>query len=546
MKKIWPLILAAFFILGSLSCSRDKDKQIASRQKEETEPGYGDIIIEASIGDAKRLIPMLASDTASADISGLIFNGLVKYDKDINIIGDLAESWGISEDGLIITFHLKKNVKWHDGKEFTAEDVLFTYEKLRDEKVATPYSGDFLLVEKAEVIDKYTFRVTYKEPFAPALISWGMGIIPKHLLEKEDLNTADFNRSPVGTGPYKFKDWRTGERIVLDNYEDYFEGRPYIDRVIYRIIPDEATMFLSLKAGDIDYMGLSPIQYSRQTDTPYFQDNFQRFRYPSFAFTYMGFNLLDGRFKDKRIRQALAYAIDKENIITAVLLGLGKVSTGPYPSTSWAYNPEVKTYPYNPEKARELLKSCGWEDTDGDGFLDKDGKIFQFTLITNQGNNQRKKCAEMIQHDLGKIGIKVDIRILEWQTFLHEFIDKKRFEAIIMGWSLARDPDVYDIFYSDKTREGEFNFVSYKNTDVDRLLIEGRRVFNQDERRKIYQEIHAIIADDLPYIFLYVPDSLPVVHKRFKGIEVAPLGIGYNFIKWYVPETEQKHHVLME
>jgi len=545
MIRRWPLILAAFFILALLNCAR-KEQKTVSPSLEQEKPAYGDTIIEGSIGDAKRLIPMLASDSASGAVSGLIFNGLVKYDKDINIIGDLAEKWEVSGDGLTITFHLREGVKWHDGEEFTAEDVLFTYEKLIDEKVATPYSGDFLLVKKAEVLDKYTFRVSYKEPFAPALISWGMGIIPKHLLEKEDLNTTKFNREPIGTGPYRFKEWRAGERIVMTAFEDYFEGRPYIDRVIYRVIPDEATMFLSLKAGDIDYMGLTPIQYSRQTNTSYFIDNFQKFRYPSFSFTYLGFNLLDEKFKDKRIRQALAYGIDKENIIKGILLGLGKVATGPNPPTSWAYNPDVKTYSYDPEKARELLKTCGWEDTNGDSFLDKEGKIFQFTLITNQGNVQRKKCAEMIQHDLSKIGIKVDIRILEWQTFLHEFVDKKRFEALILGWNLSRDPDLYDIFYSSKTREGEFNFVSYENPEVDRLLIEGRHNFDQEKRREIYQEIHAMIAEDLPYIFLYVADSLPIVHKRFRGIKVAPLGIGYNFIKWYVPKAEQKYHTLLE
>ena len=264
MRLKWPLILAAFFILGLTNCSRqEKEAELTSKEEGKKEPAYGDTIIEGTIGDAKRLIPMLASDSASGSVSGFIFNGLVKYDKDINIVGDLAKSWDISEDGLVITFHLREGVKWHDGEEFTASDVLFTYEKLIDKNVATPYSGDFLLVEKAEVIDKHTFQVRYKEPFSPALISWGMGIIPRHLLEGEDLNTTEFNRAPVGTGPYRFKEWRVGERIILTSYEEYFEGRPFIDRVIYRIIPDEATMFLSLKAGNIDYMGLSPIQYSR-------------------------------------------------------------------------------------------------------------------------------------------------------------------------------------------------------------------------------------------------------------------------------------------
>ena len=210
------MFLCTLFLFG---CEK-KAEEGPEREATSSQPANGDAIVVASIGEPKKLIPMLASDSASAEIAGLIFNGLVKYDKDIKIIGDLAESWDISPDNLVITFHLRRGVKWQDGEEFTAEDCLFTYQKLIDPRVATPYKGDFERVEKAEVLGKYTFRVTYKEPFSPGLISWGMGILPRHLLEKEDLNTSRFNRSPLGTGPYKFKEWKTGERLILEVCED--------------------------------------------------------------------------------------------------------------------------------------------------------------------------------------------------------------------------------------------------------------------------------------------------------------------------------------
>ncbi|HDD52543.1 MAG TPA: peptide-binding protein, partial [Thermosulfidibacter takaii] len=220
-----------------------------------------------SIGEPKRLLPLLASDSASATISSFVFNGLLKYDKDGNLTGDLAESWDVSKDGKVITFHPRKGVKWQDGKPFTARDVMFTFNKLRDPRVATPYSGDYLEVERAEVVDDYTFRVYYKRPFAPALSSWTMGIIPEHLLKGEDLNTTRYNRHPVGTGPYKLVEWITGQKLVLEANPGYFEGRPCIDRIIYRIIPDPSTMFMELKAGNLDYMGLTPFQYKRQTNS---------------------------------------------------------------------------------------------------------------------------------------------------------------------------------------------------------------------------------------------------------------------------------------
>lgn len=505
--------------------------------KREPEIKNPNTITVGSLADAKRLIPLLASDSASGEISSWIYNGLTKYDKNIKVIGDLAESWEISPDGLTIIFHLRKNVYWHDGKKFTSEDVVFTYETIIDPKIPTPYSSIYGPVEKVEALDKYTVKVIYKEPYAPALESWGMGIIPKHVLDGKDITNEFYNRNPIGTGPYKLKEWITGQKIVLEAFDKYFEGRPNIDRYISRVITDTATMFLELKFGGIDFMGLTPPQYKLQANTDLFKKYFQKFRYPSFGYTYLGYNLLDKRFSDKRVRQAITYAIDKKAIIAGVLLGFGNPCTGPFPPESWAYNPNVKDFEYNPKKALQLLKEAGWT-LDEDGLLTKNGEPFKFTVLINQGNEARLKTAQIIKENLKKIGIDINIKVLEWQTLLHEFIDKKRFEAVIMGWALSRDPDIYDIWHSSKTREGEFNFISYKNEEVDRLLLEGRRTFDFKKRKKIYHRIHEILAEEQPCTFLYVPDALPVLHKRFKGVEKAPIGIWYNFIRWYVPKNK--------
>jgi peptide/nickel transport system substrate-binding protein len=489
------------------------------------------------LADAKRLLPLLASDSASGEISGYIFNGLTKYDKNINIIGDLAESWNISPDGLEITFHLRKGVKWHDGVEFTSDDVLFTYNMVTNPQIPTPYSSIYGPVKKVDAIDKYTVKVTYKEPYAPALESWSIGIIPKHYLEGKDITSPEINRNPIGTGPYKLKEWVTGQKIVLEAFDEYFEGRPNIDKFIARIIPDTATMFLELKFGGIDFMGLTPPQYKLQAQTEFFNKYFQKFRYPSFGYTYLGYNLLNPLFSDKRIRQAISHAINKKDIIQGVLLGYGVSCTGPFPPESWAYNPNAMDYDYNPEKALKLLSDAGWQKG-SDGILQKNGKRFTFSILVNQGNEARLKTAQIIKEQLKKIGIEINIKVLEWQALLHEFIDKKRFEAVIMGWALSRDPDIYDIWHSSKTKEGEFNFISYKNEEVDKLLIEGRQTFDKEKRKMIYWKIHEILAEEQPVTFLYVPDALPVLHKRFKGVEKAPLGIWYDFIHWYVPKNK--------
>ena len=524
-------MMVAFFILGSA--------QLCCQE-------YGDAFVSASIADARTLIPILASDGASAEICGMLYNGLVKYDKDINLVGDLAQSWEIQEDGLVIVFHLRKDVRWHDGVAFTAQDVQFTYQKLIDPQVKTPYSGDFERVRSLEVIDAYTLKVTYKEPFAPGLASWGMSIMPKHLLEKEDFSTTRFQRNPVGTGPYKLRRWKTQEKIELISNHEYFEKRPFIDRYISRIIPDESTIFLELQTQGVDSAGLSPLQFSRQTDTPFFKSYYQKFRLPSFGFTYMGYNLSNPKFADIRVRQALNYAVNKQELIDIVLLKFGKTITGPFIPDSWAYNHDVKSAEFNPEKARALLQEAGWSKRNSDGILIRDGIEFEFTLMTNQGNEERIRAAEIIQRRLKEIGIKVKIKVIEWSVFISECINKKSFEAVLLGWSLSRDPDNYDIWHSSKTREGEFNFIGYKNEEVDRLLIEARRTFDQEKRKAFYHRIHEIIYDEQPYMFLYVPESLSILHRRFKGIKPALLGIGYNFIDWWVPKAEQKYNRISE
>lgn len=539
-RGLWHLLLLALVIFSGAGCgSPENEKHYGGP---DTGPAYGDLLIDASIGDASTLIPPLASDASSHDVAGYIYNGLIKYDGDLNLVGDLAESWEISPDGLTITFKLRKGVKWQDGAPFTAQDVMFTYQLMVDPKTPTAYGEDYKQVKKAEVLDDYTFRVTYPQPFAPALGSWTLAILPKHLLEGQDITKSPLGRHPIGTGPFKFREWRTGDKIILSYNPDYFEGRPYLNGYIYLVKPDQATMFLELKAGNIDRMGLTPLQDKRQTEYAKFQETFNKYKYVSFAYTYLGYNLEDQRFADRRVRQALTYAINKKEIVDGVLLGLGQEATGPYKPGTWFSNPNVSRFDYNPEKAKALLAEAGWHPN-SQGILEKDGKPFEFTILTNQGNDLRVRTGEIIQRRLRDVGILVKIRTVEWAAFLKEFIDKGRFEAVLLGWTTGQDPDAFDVWHSSKTKPGELNFIHYNNPEVDRLLEEGRHTFDREKRRQAYFRFQEILAEDQPYTFLFVPDALPAVHKRFHGIKPAPAGINYNFPKWYVPKGEQKYTI---
>ncbi len=536
--RLKHLFFFGLCLLLLFSCNRQKKE--TGQYDDPGVPAYGDSIVTASIGEPSNLIPLLSTDSPSHQVAGFIYNGLVKYDKNINIVGDLAESWEVSKDNLSITFHLRKNVKWHDGQPFTAHDVMFTYKVTVDPKTPTAYSGDFKLVKDAKVIDDYTFRVTYEKPFAPALISWGASVLPRHLLEGQDITVSPLARKPIGTGPYIFKEWVAGDRITLAANKDYFEGRPYIDRYIMRMIPDTATMFLELKRYSIDMMGLTPLQAVRQTDYATFKREFNRFRYLDFSYAYLGYNLKHQFFKDKRVRQAITYAIDKKEIIDGILLGQGVAATGPIKPDMWAYNGNVRKCDYDPVKAVSLLQEAGFVKG-SDGMLKKDGKPFEFTILTSQGNDVRIRCAEFIQKKLADVGIKVKIRVIEWASFISEFIDKKNFEAVILGWTIPQDPDLFDIWHSSKQGPKELNFISYANSEVDELLVKARHTLKQEERKVYCYRIQEILAEEQPLTFLYIPYANMAIHKRFKGIEPAPSGIWYNFIKWYVPETQRRY-----
>jgi peptide/nickel transport system substrate-binding protein len=538
---------AALVVLAlALACGGTVESAEKVVARGSTQPAYGDTYIDSLLGNISGLIPNITSDSASHEIGDLIYSGLVTFDRDLNLMGDLAASWTVSPDCRDLTFHLRKGVKWHDGRPFTAADVLFTHEAMVHPKTPSAYKEDFEAVDRIEAPDPHTVRIRYKTSYAKALQSWSMPMLPRHLLESYardgKLREAPQHLSqPVGTGPYRFLEWKSGEKIVLAANPDYFAGRPYLARVVYRIIPSQATQFLELKAGGLDSMSLTALQFTRQTEYPAFRKGYNKFRYAANRYTYLGLNLKDERFADRRVRQAFAHAINKRELIEHVILGLGQEATGPFKPGTWPFNPNAPTYVYDQARARALLAQAGWRERNADGILVKNGKPFQFDLVTNQGNDERKKVAEIIQASLKDVGVAVEIRTIEWATLLKEWIRKRRFEAIVLGWGIGTDPDQYNIWHSSKTAPEDFNSISYANPEVDELLERGRTTCVQNERTQYYRRIHEILAADQPYVFLYFRDDLPVVASRVRGVVAAPSGIRHNFREWYVPKAEQRY-----
>ena len=540
------LLLALTACAALAGCNGDRESR-ADEVVAAGPPAHGDTFIQASIGDIGGLIPSLTSDQSSHEVGGMIYDGLVKTDKDLNLAPAMAESWTYSRDCLELTFKLRRDVKWHDERPFTADDVVFTYQAMINPKTPAPFKEGFLLIKDVTAPDPYTVRVRYGEPYARAVETWNTDMLPKHLLESfaeaGTLRESPQNSWPVGTGPYRFQEWKPGEKVVLVANPEYYEGRPYLSRIVYRVIPSQATIFLELKAKGVDYVStLTGIQYARQTEYPAFRKAYRKFRYPASDYTFLGFNLKDPRFADRRVRQAFAYAINKQELIDGVRLGLAREANGPIRPGTWAYTEDVRHFDYNPEKAKALLAEAGWKDRDGDGIVkDADGKPFTLTIRTNQGNDERKKIAEIIQQRLKDVGVQAEIQLIEWAAFIKEFVKPRRFELIVLGLGTGVDPDQYVVWHSSQRGPDQMNRTGYANPEVDHLLEVGRTSCVEKDRVQTYHKIQQILAEDLPMIFLYFRDALPVVSSRIRGVSPAPAGILYNFDDWYVPKAQQRY-----
>jgi len=497
-------------------------------------PVYGGRIVQATIGEPSNLIPRLATDSSSSSVTNLLYVSLLKYDKDLELVPYAAESVEVLDEGRRLRFVLRRDIVWADGTPLTARDVEFSYHMMIDPNTPTAYAEDYLAVKEFRLVDDYTFEVIYDTVFARSLITWAGEIVPRHILEDENLLETERSRNPVGAGPYVLREWVPGRHLILQANDRYFEGRPYIDQVVLRIVPDTGTQFLELKAGNLDMMTLTPKQYLFQTTGARWERDFRKYDYLAFAYTYLGYNLRHPIFEDKKVRQALAHAINKQEIVDIVLFGLGLPAVGPYKPGTWVFNEEIADYPYDPERAQAMLAEAGWRDENGDGVLEKDGRPFAFTIVTNQGNEERAKTAIIIQERLREIGVKVEIRTIEWASFIQEFVNPGRFDALLLGWNVLVDPDIHTVWHSSQMRPHGLNHNFYANEEVDRLLEEGRQTLDLAVRKQVYDRIQEILHEDQPYCFLYVPYALPVVSARIRGIEPAPAGITHNFERWWI------------
>lgn len=483
---------------------------------------YSSTLHLATSTNPSRLNPLLATDSSSSEIAGFIFNGLVKYDKDAStIIGDLATDFYYEDDKTLI-FKLNPKASWQDGVKFSAKDVVFTYNVLISAQVVSPYSASFRFVKSVEAVDDLTVKVVYKRPYFKALETWMMGILPEHILKDEkNLMSSSFNTHPIGTGPYKLFQLEHSKNIILVANDDYFEGRPKIDRISFHVIADPMTRFLMLKSASLDIGSIEPMQFERQLGKEFFE-KFNIYEDISQSYTYLGFNLKLDKFKNPKVRRALSLAINREELVKILFFKHGKVCTGPFLPRTKAFNSDVKAPKQNIQEAKRLLKEAGYDEKNP----------FKFEIVTSNSSPVRPYAAQILQHQLKQAGVIVTLRVMEWQAFLNMVVFPRKFDSVLLGWSLSPMPDPYMLWHSDNDKKGGFNLVGYRNPKLDKMIEVSQSIIERDKLYSMFREMFKIIVDDNPYLFLYIPNSITTVNKNIKNVEPSISGIWHNYIKW--------------
>ena len=483
----------------------------------------------------------------------------------------LAESWELSDDKMVYTINLRKGVLWHDftdpvtdkkwqNVEVTADDFKFYVDVIKNEDVdCAPSRSYYKDLDKIEVISQYKFKVHWKKKYILSeAITMGLIPLPRHLYHAYDEPfdgkkfNDDFQRNKiiVGCGPYRFVRWDAGQRIFLSKNDSYFGikygAAPSISAIIYEIIKHPSTQYQALLSGDIDRMTLTADQWTNRTDIPEFDPEspkfkIRKFKYLSRSYSYIGYNLKNPLFSDKKVRQALTHLVDREKILDVVFSGLGHITTGNFFFDSPYYDKTIKPYSFSIKKAVALLKEAGWKDSDGDGILDKDGIKFEFTVLTISNSTAQEKMFPIIKEDMKKAGIKMRINKVEWSVYIQR-LEKKDFEVVSLGWALPFEPDPTQVWHSNMADvPGSSNHVGFKNKKADELIEKIRVCFDFKERVKLCHEFHQLLHEEQPYTFLFSRDALVAINKNYKNTRLfKKIPAIPEEIMW-LPESDDKN-----
>ena len=545
---------------------------------EDRTPVEGDWLVLAFEAEADKLNRVLSTNAYTGYImegsmGSMVAEYLLGYDPETWRVEKplLAESYPeISEDHLTYIFTLREGVRWHDGEPFSAEDVLFsikaTMNPFADSAELRGYFADLANV----VVEGRTIRFEMSQPYwlNADMLGSTLPIVPKHVYDPEgvldqysyaDILTASerndetlrawgeafnrhpANRSPVGTGPYRFESWDSGSELVLVRNEDYWGENAYLDRIVIRFITDATAALTALKAGEIDFNHrLTSIQYAQQTSGADFEAQFEKTTYKVPSYYYIGWNPQRPFFADKRVRQAMTMLIPRQDIIDNLRFGLAEIATSHFNPSSADFNPNLEPFPHDPDRAAALLDEAGWVDSDGDGIRDKDGVKFSFEYLGSAGSQFTEQLIPIMKEAFARVGIEMTERRLEF-TVVVESMRDKRFDAFGGAWVSPLAGDPHQLWHSSSSENRGSNFVSFINAEADRLIEAARLEFDSEKRKELYWRFQELVHEEQPYTFLFYPEESAAYHRRFQQVDFLPVRPGYDLTKWFVPLLSQRY-----
>jgi peptide/nickel transport system substrate-binding protein len=493
----------------------------------------GGHVVEGNFSDIRTLNSMLSSDTASNQVIGLMFDGLLNSKKNGDLIGALAKDLPQqSSDGLTYTFKLRDGLKWSDGQAITSDDVKFTYSLAYDPQYkdfASPRRGDLeKYIASIDTPDPQTVVIKTTQVFAPFLGSHGSyGILPKHVLGTMDakaLNTADFNSGPtVVNGAFKFVKWDKGQQVTLARNDSYWAGPANLDQWIYKVLPDSVAVTNQLKTGEIDIGPVDPGQFDALKGV----DSLEMKEFAVPTFTFYAYNLDPAKpggkiFAQKEVRQALLFALNRQQIVTAVFFGHGTVANSVEPPTSWAYKEKPKVlYNFDKAKAESLLDGAGWVKG-SDGIRAKDGVKLKFEMHTNAGNKQRESMLTIMQQSWKDIGVDATPKLIQFPQLVTEIVDTRTFDMFLVGFNWSVDPDEAPLYHSRNTAPGGFNGAFFKNQQVDDILDQALGTLDKNKRKDLYGQFQDIMSEEVPSPVILFNSGIWATNKRVQGTDFGP------------------------
>ncbi|MCT4631512.1 MAG: peptide-binding protein [Firmicutes bacterium] len=564
MKRFTSIILVGLLIGASLLTGCGGNDMAVSQE--------GEVKAEASSDTKSKSIvyglwssptgvfnPILYDEEYDAAVIELVYSKLFKLDGNLDLVPSLAKSYSVSEDNMTLTFQLRDDVKWHDGEAFTGEDVVFTFKSMAHPDYTGPRFGEVEKivgakeyhdgvaddVEGIKLVDEFTVSIQFKEVFAPGLVRLGAdrGIVPEHIWSKIPVKqwkeSATELNNPIGTGAYKINEFVPGQYVKLEAFEDFFEGKAKTDTFIFKVANQDTAM-AELVNGDIDIADISSLK----------AEDFEELKsagikiasYAGKSYQYMGFNLRQERFQDKKLKQAIFYAIDRGTIVDKLMNGNGIVLNAPLVPTGWAYPEDgLNTYEFNPDKAKDLLKEAGYEDKDGDGYVeDSKGEKLSFVLKYPIGNKTREKSAPVIQKYLKDVGIEIELRNMEFGALLDEVMSNHDFDLYLLGSSLSLDPDPKPIWHSDAASDeignAAWNIVGFRNEEADKYIMNGLGVLDTKVRAENYKEFCKIVNEEAPQVYLYAPSVVKAYNPNLKNFSPATYLDYYDFEEWVIEQ----------